>query len=187
MNVKYLINRAVREYPDKTAVVYDGARRTFREFDERVNALANGLLKMGVRKGDRVGMLLTNRPEFIEIDFALAKTGIVRVPLNARLTGADHRYMLDDSEADLLIFGEGFTEVVKTIRPGLKTVKRFIRVSEGLSRENIPGAIDYEQLIGQNARRDRRGRSPYTLLHIGDYREAQRGHVVSEVMGERRR
>ena len=50
-------------------------------------------------------MLLTNRPEFIEIDFALSKTGIVRVPLNARLTGADHHYMLNDSEADLLIFG----------------------------------------------------------------------------------
>jgi acyl-CoA synthetase (AMP-forming)/AMP-acid ligase II len=141
MNVKYLINRAVREYPDKAAIAYDGVRRTFQELDKRVNALANGLLEMGVRKGDRVGMLLTNCPEFIEIDFALSKTGIVRVPLNSRLTGADHRYMLDDSEADLLIFGEGFTDVVKTIRPCLKTVKRFITVSEGLSRENIPEAI----------------------------------------------
>jgi len=151
MNVKYLINRAVKEYPDRTAVIYNGVRRTFREFDKRVNALANGLLELGVRKRDRVGMLLTNRPEFIEIDFALAKTGIVRVPLNSRLTGADHQYMLNDSEADLLIFGEGFTELVKTIQPSLKTVKQFIRVSEGISKGNIPAAIDYEWLIEKNA------------------------------------
>ena len=58
MNVKYLINRAIREYPDKTAVVYGGVRRTFRELDKRVNALANGLLQLGVKKRDRVGMLL---------------------------------------------------------------------------------------------------------------------------------
>ena len=53
MNVKYLINRAVKEYPDKTAMIYHGVRRTFRELDRRVNALANSLLKLGVRKRDR--------------------------------------------------------------------------------------------------------------------------------------
>ena len=83
-------------------------------------------------------MLLTNRPEFIEIDFALSKTGIVRVPLNARLTGADHHYMLNDSEADLLIFGEGFTDR-QTIRPSLKTVKQFIRVTEAFHGKSTRG------------------------------------------------
>jgi long-chain acyl-CoA synthetase len=185
MNVKYLINRAVREYPEKTAIVYDGARRTFREFDKRVNAFANGLLKIGVKKGDRVGMLLTNRPEFIEIDFALAKTGIVRVPLNSRLTGADHCYMLDDSEADLLIFGEGFTEVVKTIRPSLKTVKRFIRVSEGLSRENIPAAIDYEQLIEKNAPDDPFGEIEEEDLHTLFYTSGTTGKPKGAMLSQK--
>lgn len=185
MNVKYLINRAVREYPDKTAIVYDGVRRTFRELDKRVNALANGLLKMGVKKGDRVGMLLTNRPEFIEIDFALAKTGIVRVPLNSRLTAADHRYMLDDSEADLLIFGEGFTEAVKAIRPDLKTVKRFIRVSEGLSREQTPGAIDYERLIGENAPEDPFGEIVEEDLHTLFYTSGTTGKPKGAMLSQK--
>jgi acyl-CoA synthetase (AMP-forming)/AMP-acid ligase II len=185
MNVKYLINRAVGEYPDKTALVYTGVRRTFRELDGRVNALANGLLAMGVRKGDRVGMLLTNRPEFIEIDFALSKTGIVRVPLNARLTAADHEYMLNDSEADLLIFGEGFTEMVTTIRPRLKTVKRFIRVSEGHSLESIPGAIDYERLVRENSPEQPSGEIEEEDLHTLFYTSGTTGKPKGAMLSQK--
>jgi long-chain acyl-CoA synthetase len=147
MNVKYLINRAVKEYPDNLALIYKNIRRTFDELNTRVNRLANGLLQLGIRKGDRVGMLLRNCCEFIEIDFALSKTGMVRVPLNARLTGRDHEYMLNDSGANTLIFGEEFTEIVQTIKPNLKTVKEFIRVSQGLLKENVLDALDYENLI----------------------------------------
>lgn len=109
MNVKYLIDRAVKEYPDRPALVYKDTRRTFQELNERVNRLANGILGLGVKKGDRVGMLLRNCSEFIEVDFALSRTGIVRVPCNARLTGSDHEYMLNDSGANTLIFGKRFT------------------------------------------------------------------------------
>ena len=151
MNVKSLIQRAVVEYPDHTALVYKDVRRTFREVHGRINRFAKGLLHLGLRKGDRVGMLLRNCCEFIETDFALSKTGMVRVPLNARLTGSDHEYMLNDSGSNTLIFGEGFTETVQAINPRLKTVKRFIRVSEGRSTENLLRADDYEDLIEKNS------------------------------------
>ena len=151
MNVKHLINRAVKEYSDHVALVYKDTRRTFRGLNERVNRLANGILEMGIRKGDRVGMLLRNGCEFIETDLALSKTGIVRVPLNARLTGSDHEYMLNDSEATTLIFGEGFTEVVEAIRPNLKTVRQWICVSEGYSKGIAFPAIDYEALLASGS------------------------------------
>lgn len=80
MNVKHLIERAVKEYPDRLALVYKNTRRTFRDLNGRVNRLANAILGLGIRKGDRVGMLLRNCSEFIEVDFALSMTGIVRVP-----------------------------------------------------------------------------------------------------------
>jgi long-chain acyl-CoA synthetase len=147
MNVDYLIRRAVNEYPDHPALVYRDTRRTFRELNQRVNRLANGILRLGIRKGDRVGMLLHNGCEFIEIDFALSKTGIVRVPLNARLTDKDHEYMLNDSGSKTLIFGEDFTETVQRMRSHLTTVKQFIRVSEGLSKPNVLQAVEYEDLI----------------------------------------
>ena len=147
MNVKYLINRASEEFPDNLAVIYKDVRRTFRDLNQRVNQLANGLLRLGITKGDRIGMLLRNCCEFIEIDFALSKTGMVRVPLNARLTGSDHEYMLNDSGANTLIFGEEFSHTVQAMKPNLKTVKKFIQVSEERSKGNLLEAYDYEDLM----------------------------------------
>lgn len=147
MNIKYLINRAVKEYPNNMAIVYKSTRRTFADLNVRCNELANGLLQLGVRKGDRVGILLSNCCEFIEIDFALSKTGMVRVPLNVRLTGPDHQYMLNDSGAKVLIFGEEFIEIVQAIRTNLKTVNKFICVPRGFLKENVLDALNYENLI----------------------------------------
>jgi len=147
MNVKYLINRAVKEYPDNMALICRDTRMTFRDLNTRVNRLANALLNLGVEKGDRVGMLLRNCSEFIEIDFALSKTGMVRVPLNARLTASDHEYMLNDSGANTLIFGEEFTETIQMIKPKLKTVNMLIQVPRGFSKENLLNAYDYEDIV----------------------------------------
>ncbi|MCK4791863.1 MAG: AMP-binding protein, partial [Desulfobacteraceae bacterium] len=165
MNVKHLIQRAVQEYPDNIALVYKDTRRTFEDLNIRVNRLANALLQIEIKKGDRVGMLLKNCCEFIEIDFALSKTGIVRAPLNARLTGRDHEFMLNDSEADTLIFGESFTDTVEAIKPNLKTVKRFVRVSEALSKENVLDAHDYESLIENGSESEPSGDMEEEDLH----------------------
>lgn len=147
MNIKYLINRAVRQYPDNMALVYQNHRLTFRELNHRVNQLAHALYKQGIKKGDRVGILLKNCTHFIEIDFALSKTGIVRVPLNARLADSDHEYMLNDAEANTLIFGNDFTDTVGRIRSRLKTVNTFVRVSNGLVESALSDTLEYESFI----------------------------------------
>lgn len=150
MNVKYLINKAFKEYPDRIALIYKETRLSFRELNYRVNRLANGLASLGIRKGDRVSLLLKNCNQFIEIDFALSKTGLVRVPLNARLTRSEHEYMLNDSEANTLIFGKEFSDTVRVMKPKLKTVKRFIGISDSSSRERTLNALDYEELINNS-------------------------------------
>ncbi len=175
MNVRHLINRAVKEYPEHLALVYRDHRRTFRELNERVTRLANGILGLGIKKGDRVGMLLRNCCEFIETDFALSKTGIVRVPLNARLTGSDHEYMLNDSGANTLIFGEGFTEVVETIRPNLKTVRHWISVSEGYSKKSTLQALDYENLLKKSSSAEPGGEVTEEDLHTLFYTSGTTG------------
>lgn len=175
MNVRHLIVRAVQENPDRLALVYKDMRRTFSELNERANRLASGLLESGIRKGDRVGMLLKNCCEFIEIDLALSKTGIVRVPLNARLTGTDHDHMLNDSEANTLIFGEGFAEVVQAIRPNLKTVTRWICVSEGVSGKRPLQALDYESLIQKGSPEEPSGEIEEEDLHTLFYTSGTTG------------
>lgn len=151
MNVKYLINRAVQQYPDNMALIYEDRRLTFHDLNSRVNQFANALINQGLKKGDRVGILLKNCTHFIEIDFALSKTGIVRVPLNTRLADSDHEYMLNDSESNALIFGEDFTETVGRIKSSLKTVNKFIRVSNGQSESISSDTKEYEDLISDNS------------------------------------
>lgn len=151
MNVEYLINRGMREFPDRMAIVYEDTRRSFIEIKDRVNRLANGLMELGFKKGDRIGMLLNNCCEFIEIDFALSKTGIVRVPLNARLHPSDHEYLLNDSGSRALFFGQEFTEMVISMMPNLKTVKEFISVPRGTGEESELSPFYYEDLIRDNS------------------------------------
>ena len=151
MNVKTLIERAVMQYPERIALVYGPDRFTFQELDERVNRLANGLLGLGVKKGDRVGMLMYNCREFIETDFALSKTGIVRVPLNARLTGADHEYILNDSGSSVLIYDEEHAQVVAEIKDRLPQVKKYIKIAKGAKTSQSPSSLDYDELVGQSS------------------------------------
>lgn len=153
MNVKHLIQRAAKAYPENVALVYEDTRMNFAELDSRANRLANALLDLGIKKGDRVGILMNNCCEYLETDFALSKTGIVRVPLNARLSGKDHEFMLNDSRSMALIFGEGFSETVREIKPRLNSIEKLIRVSNTCSKGG-PGVIDYEDLVSGGSREE---------------------------------
>ena len=105
-----LPSRCARRYPDKDAAVFGGERRSFREFNERVNRAANALAVMGVRSGEKVAVLSCNRSEMLEIMFACAKLGVVYVPINFRLGADEVRFVLEDVEARLLFLEEGFMD-----------------------------------------------------------------------------
>jgi O-succinylbenzoate-CoA ligase len=100
--------------PDREGYV-DGVgngRYTFRELNERCNAMANALVAAGIEKGERVGLLLMNSVEFMESYFALSKIGAVVVPLNWRLVPDELEFILKDSGTRRLIFGDEFVETV---------------------------------------------------------------------------
>jgi len=80
VNLKEMLEETVRRYPDKTAISLDKRKLSFAELDEASNKVANALLKMGLRKGDRVTILLSNIPEYAAIYFGIVKTGAVAVP-----------------------------------------------------------------------------------------------------------
>jgi acyl-CoA synthetase (AMP-forming)/AMP-acid ligase II len=175
VNVKYLIARAVKEFPNNTAIVFGDLSRTYRELDDRLNRLANGLCATGLQKGDRVGILLKNCPEYIEIDFALAKAGVVRVPLNARLTGADHVYMLRDSGAHALIFGSEFSRTIAEVRGDLPDVRQLITVGNENGGQSGLETIRYEDLILQSASKEPANEITETDLHTLFYTSGTTG------------
>ncbi len=133
--------KGARIHADREAVVFEGTRLTYRELDRRVNRLANALLRLGVRKGDRVAVLADNGHRYLEVYLAAAKAGLVTVPVNSRLAPDEMRHILDDSGTSLALAGDGFEEIAAKLRATTKTVRTWA----GLDREL--GGLEYEALL----------------------------------------
>jgi len=135
MNTTEFLGIATAICPDKEVIVFEGKRYTFGELNDRVNKLANALLKLGIQKGDRVATLMVNCNQCVEIYFAVAKIGGIYVPLNFRAKGNELTYMLNSSEANTLFVGERYIELVNSIKPDLTSVENYISIdcqSEGM-------------------------------------------------------
>ena len=92
---------------NKPAVICGDERITWGEFNRRINKVANGLIKRGLQKGDKVSLLSTNRLEVLEILFGTVKAGGVIVPLSAMVPGDSLARMVIDSDSRFLFVGPG--------------------------------------------------------------------------------
>lgn len=103
-----LLEELARRYPERPAIVFEGATYSFRDFDERASRLAKGLLALGVKRGDKVALLASNRPEWLWICFAAARIGAVLSPLNTWYKRNELDYALAHSEARVLVTMDRF-------------------------------------------------------------------------------
>lgn len=126
----------------KIALVDGDRTMTYAELNRRVNRLANGLKSLGVRHGDRVGILSYNRCEFLEALMAAAKLGAMVVPLNWRLTAAELAFILSDSGTGALFFDAGLTETAMELK-GRNAFSLMISIGGSPSE----GVLDYEDLL----------------------------------------
>ena len=113
---------------------------TWREFDDKANRFANLLLSRGIKKGDKVAILLKNCLEWLPIYFGILKTGAVAVPLNFRYAAEEIKYCLELSEAAALVFGPEFIDRVETICDQIPIVK--IRFFAGESCPSFAESYD---------------------------------------------
>ncbi len=117
MNLGTLPARHARYRPNHTAVVFGDTRLTYREFNRRINRLANALRSEGIGKGDKVATLLPNCLELLEIYWASAKLGAVVVPLIPLLRGTGLATLLNDSDTVLVVTDTAFREHMEPVRP----------------------------------------------------------------------
>jgi fatty-acyl-CoA synthase len=101
-----LPERAARQWGPREALAFQGTRWTFAELSARVDAVAKGLLELGITPGDKVALWMVNRPEWIEAMFAIMKIGAVLVPVNTRFRTEDMAYVLGQSDAVAVILAE---------------------------------------------------------------------------------
>jgi len=135
-----LLTASTRNYPDKELTVFGEARLTYRMVDERANRLANAILGLGMKRGDRCAILFYNRNEWMEVNFGLARTGVIAVPINFRFSEAEAEYVLNNSEPKTLIYEEAFSPLVEAIRTKVPSLQHFICLGKGPD-------INYEKWI----------------------------------------
>ena len=104
---------------------------TWKVFDEKANRFANMLLDRGVKKGDKVGILLMNCLEWLPVYFGILKIGALAVPLNFRYASAEIKYCLELAEVDVLMFGPEFIGRIEEIADEISRNRLLFYVGEG--------------------------------------------------------
>lgn len=112
MQIGDLIRRAGHQFDTAPCLIHADRIVSFREFDRLTDRVGHGLLARGLAPGDRVSVLLPNSIDGVVTYYALAKAGLVRVPLNSRETASEHSHKIEDSGSRGLVFaGEAPMEV----------------------------------------------------------------------------
>ena len=138
----HLPRKGALHYPDRTAVVFENTRMTYKDLNERVNRLANALSSQGFRKGQRLAVLAENTHKYLEIYFAAAKLGMSITPLNFRLADPEITHILNDSESACLFVADGYEEKIKALQEELKGIRTYISVDNPTD-----GFLSYEELL----------------------------------------
>jgi acyl-CoA synthetase (AMP-forming)/AMP-acid ligase II len=139
---------AARTLPDRRGYVYQGEEISFKDMDERSDRVAAGFLKMGIDKGDRIGIIALNQPEWLYTYFAAAKIGAVVVGLNVRYRESELDYMLNQSQAKAVVtlpqLGDmDYVSFFKGFREKIPTVQHFFFIGS----EGFPGSLPFAPLL----------------------------------------
>jgi long-chain acyl-CoA synthetase len=144
MDLQQILDRAVRFYPNRPAVVCGTTRLTYRGFAERVRRLCRGLQGLGLTKGDRLAILMYNCHRYFELYYATPEMGTLAVPLNIRLSAGEIAYILNDSGSNTLFIGPEFLPLLAEIRDQLPALRHCIFTGDGPPPE---GFHSYERLL----------------------------------------
>ncbi|MFV9506357.1 MAG: long-chain-fatty-acid--CoA ligase [Oscillochloridaceae bacterium umkhey_bin13] len=148
LNLALLLEQRSRRDPAKTALIFDDYRMRYAELNGAANKLANALVGLGVRPGDKVAMMLPNTPHFPLSYYAILKAGATVVPLNVLFKQNEVQYHLEDSDAVALIVWEGF---LSEAEPGFRKAEQchhlIVVQAPGSSAELPNGANGLNQLL----------------------------------------
>jgi acyl-CoA synthetase (AMP-forming)/AMP-acid ligase II len=142
MNVGKLLTKSALTFPENLAIAHGPKKLTYTEFNSRANRLANALYRLGIKQKDNIALLQYNYPEMLESMFACFKAGCGAVPINFRLHPNEFSFIIDHSDAKVVILSPEFNETVIEIRRRIPKARHLITLS-GAEGE----LLDYEKLI----------------------------------------
>ncbi len=144
----YLVRAAAERNPDRLAIVYHNMIFTYREVIAMINSIANGLYALGLRKGDRLCLYMTNRPEYTITFIAATSLGIVVSPMNPGYKEREVAYQIENSEAKAILIQDNLVPVLQSAMsqrtfPNLQ----HILVTGEKQPESMAGAITFASLM----------------------------------------
>ncbi len=143
-NLADLIRESAGRTPEKAALLFQGQPLKYSELDREVDRAAAGLAALGVKPGDRVGVLVHNVPHFVFAFYGIVRAGAVMVPLNTMFTGEEIATILADADARAVIAAEPFVHTIDGLRDTLPMLEHVVVVG---SRAPV-GTMTWEQMVG---------------------------------------
>src|SRR4051794_24864090 len=131
--------------PEATAVVQGGTRRSWREFDDIAALLAGSFVAAGLGPGSKVAEYLFNSPEYLEVYTAALKMRAIPVNINYRYLDDELLYLLDNSDAEVLVFHSSLGDRVARVSGRATRLKLLVEVDDG--GEHLDGAVRYAELL----------------------------------------
>lgn len=173
-----LLRRDAMVRPDKTAFIFEENQVTYKELNDMVNKFANALINLGVKRGDRVGILLMNSHLYAVCYFASCKIGAIFVPICFWYQAPEIEYVVNKAGVSTLIIGSEFAPHFQKIK--LNTVKQFIAIGA-----NIPaGMSDFQQLIANHSNDEPTcfvdENDPHLILFTSGTTGVPKGAVISQ-------
>ncbi|HEY1268418.1 MAG TPA: AMP-binding protein, partial [Candidatus Binatia bacterium] len=145
-------------HPERLLAIHGARRMTYGELADAAARAAGAFARLGVKKGDKIALLLNNRPEFLAAVFAAAEIGAVFVPVNTAFAADEVGYVLDHSEAKYLLTSAEHLPLVEKARAGAPRLERVI----ALGAETSGDCLGWEEFLRGAAA------APYIDLRPGD-------------------
>lgn len=173
MNLAYHLERSGFFFPDRPAVRQNGLELTYQQLNDQSNRIAAGLIRMGVRSGDYIGLCSPNSPEWISFYFGVLKAGAVAVTLSAQLTGDELARLVNHARPRFILADEPKLEVLEAIKSSAG-IEKIISFEGDLSLQKL-----IEKETGLFKTLDRNRQDTAAILYTGGTTGQPKGVLLS--------
>lgn len=193
LTVGRLLRLAAESRPQAPALHFDDQTLTHGELNAWGNRIGNGLLSLGLKKGDRLGVMLPNSPLYVAIAYGAAKAGIALILLNYRFTGSEIAYHLGDAQARAIVFDPKFDAAVAQARqqlPALIAISADATTPQPAATATASsqdGAVTLDSLCAQQSAAEPAVDVRETDLLVLQYTSGTTGHPKGAIITHRNR